>query len=72
MKGSGNFNRKRTGGQMQKMDSGMGGDPRMGASNTQGPFQHAMHTMMVGEYEEKPRPNLQNVIQKLRVQTWLI
>jgi len=22
--------------------------------------------MMVGDYEEKPRPNLQNVIQKLR------
>ena len=38
----------------------------MGASNTQGPYQHPIHTMLVGEYEERPRPNLQNVIQKLR------
>ena len=64
MKQSGNFKRKGTqktaAGAMQ-FDQGA-----MGASNQGGPFQHAMHTAVVGEYEEKPRPNLQNVIQNLR------
>ena len=67
MKQSGNFKRGATNKKMQGgMD--MGGPDRgmMGASNQAGPFQHAMHTTYVGEYEEKPRPNLQNVIQNLR------
>lgn len=38
----------------------------MGGQNAGGPFQHAVHTLQLGEYEERPRANLQSVIQKLR------
>jgi hypothetical protein len=30
----------------------------MGGQNAGGPFQHAVHTLQLGEYEERPRANL--------------
>lgn len=36
------------------------------SQNAGGPYQHPIHSMQLGEYEERPRPNLQAAIQKLR------
>jgi hypothetical protein len=38
----------------------------MSQQQNQGPYQHPIHTMEIGTYEEKPRPNLQSVIEKMR------